>query len=126
MTNKKHQVAIINCKDVHFNYGDDHEVLIQSISDWSEVTTEELSLLNRFSLNYSWKVIERLDSDPKFIATTVQAALNQVKAQQKAQEEAKAKAEAAKVQRELKRKAKTQAEELRLLQTLQSKYKDKQ
>lgn len=126
MENKKHLIAIVNCRDHYFNYGDDHAMLIQSISDWSEVTTEELNLLQRFGLNYSWKVIERVDADPKFIATTVKAALAEVKKQEELQAEAKAKAEAAKAQRELKRQAKTQAEELKLLETLQSKYKDKQ
>lgn len=121
----KRLIAIVNFKDCYFNYGDDYEQVAQSISEWSEVTEEEFELLTTFSGKYTWKVIERLDKKPKFIPTTVKAAINEARAHQELVAKQKAEAEAKKLARELKRKAKTIEQEKKLLDELKLKYEGK-
>lgn len=71
-----HQIAIITIKDAYFNHGDDYDTVITSITDWSEVTTEELDLLQRYAgsdRQHAFRVLERLDvAGSKFLPKTIE------------------------------------------------------
>lgn len=122
MDEKKRLIAIITTKDRYFNYGDDHEVFVTSISDWTEVTEKEFQLLSSYSANYNWRVIERLDYKKDFIPKTVAAALAEVEKFKEEERKRKAELEKRKLERELKKKAKTEEQEKALLKELAQKY----
>lgn len=118
------QIAIIKPK-LYFDGYDDYNKIIESISDWSEVTDKELDLIMRYCHNYNYQVIERVDTKPEFIIKTVQQALLEAKKHEEQEAKRKAEAEQKKLDRALKKKAKDEAQELKLLAELQAKHSDK-
>lgn len=116
------KIAIIT---TYTNY-DNYDVLVDSITDWSEVSDYDYQILVAESHNTgNFQVIERLDAKPDFIPKTIadylQKAKEEAENKRRAEQAAKAKKEAA----ALKKKAKTEADELALLRQLQEKHKDK-
>lgn len=123
-----HQIAIIATKEIHNGWGD-NEVIITSITDWSEVTTEELGLLVRYSRSHlhKFQVIERLDViGSNFIPKTIEqfkklAAKEEV---ERAAQAAKAKeeADARAAKRLAKQLAKQETTEKKALEELAKKH----
>lgn len=116
------KIAIVT---TYTNY-DNYDVLVDSITDWSEVSDYDYQILVAESHNTgNFQVIERLDAKPDFIPKTIadylQKAKEEAENKLRAEQAAKAKKEAA----ALKKKAKTEADELALLRQLQEKHKDK-
>lgn len=67
-----HKIAIIKTFDYCPGYGDDGmETIVQSITDWAEVTDDEYKTLYAASRNLGFKIIEQPVDLPKFIAKTV-------------------------------------------------------
>jgi septin family protein len=118
------QIAIIKPKLYSDGY-DDYTKIIDSISDWSEVSNEELKLLKSYCNNYDYEVIERVDTKPEFIIKTIQQALIEAKKHEEQRAKQKAEAEQKKLERALKKKAKDVAQELKLLAELQAKHSGK-
>lgn len=114
-------IAII--KPYHIERYDDYSVLVESITDWSEVTDEEYALLCNWSNKYDYTVITRLDKQPDFLPKTISAALKEAKKEQEELEKKKQEEQKLKLERELKRKARNEKKERELLEALQEKYK---
>lgn len=116
------EIAIITTKSVE--YYDDYSKIVDSITDWSEVSDEDYKLLVRFSNKYDWTVIERLDKKPGFLLSSVKAALDEVKLEEERQRLDKEEADRKKQERLLKKKAKDEAAEKKLLEQLLAKHGD--
>lgn len=120
-----HKVALLKVHHhTHYsNYGDDEIVtsMIDHISDWEEVTTEDLKLLKQYCYsNASYIVVEFMDK------SKLRKSISEVLAEQKKAEQDRIKAaELAaerKLQRELKKKAKTEAEQRALFEQLSKQF----
>jgi hypothetical protein len=114
-------IAII--KSRYIERYDNYSVLVESITDWSEVTDEEYALLCNWSNKYDYTVITRLDKQPDFLPKTISAALKEAKKEQEELEKKKQEEQKLKLERELKRKARNEKKERELLEALQEKYK---
>ena len=115
-------IAIVKPKRI--DCYDDYSVLVESITDWSEVTDEEYALLYNWSNKYDYTVITRLDKQPDFLPKTISAALEEAKKEQEYLEKQKQEAQKLKLERELKRRARNEKKERELLEALQEKYKE--
>ena len=115
------KIALIKPKTIE-QY-DDYSKIVDSISDWQEVTTEERNLLRTFCEKYDYSIIEFVENQEGIISKGVQYALNEAKKweEQKVKEEAER--ERRKQERLLKKKAKDEKAELELLKQLEAKYK---
>ena len=109
------------CKFKYSDY-DNCDKIIESITDWTEVTEEDYNLLVSFSWKCDWAIIERLDKKPGFVLSTVKAAIEEARSAQERLEKDKQEAERKKQERLLKKKAKDEEAEKKLLQTLLVKH----
>lgn len=114
------EIAIITTKGLE--YYDDYSKIVNSITDWSEVSDEDYKLLVRYSNKYDWEIIERLDKKPRFILSSVKAASEEVKLEEERQRLAKEEADRKKQERLLKKKAKDEVAEKKLLEQLLAKH----
>lgn len=115
------KIAIITVKEQYSDYNYYDEV-IESITEWSEVSEEDYNLLVKFSYGHDWRVIERLDSNPDFIPKTIEAAIKEVRLEAERVEKQRLEAEKKKQERLLKKKAKDEAAEKKLLEQLLAKH----
>lgn len=115
------KIAIVTVKE-QWNSYDDYCKVIESITEWSEVSEEDYELLVKFSYNHDWKVIERLDSDPTFIPRTVEAAIREAHLEAEKVEKQHQAADKKKQERLLKKRAKDEAAEKKLLEQLLAKH----
>lgn len=115
------EIAIVTYRDKYVNY-DDYERVVDSITDWTEVSEEDYKLLLSFSSKRNWTILERLDKKPGFVPNTVKAALEEVRLEEERQRIAKKEAERKKQERLLKKKAKDEAAEKKLLEELLVKH----
>lgn len=91
-----HKIAIIKQRDIFYNYGDDREAIINSITSWEEVSDEEFDLLEKAAYRFEFVVIEQPIDTKTFIAKTISDYVAMVKEEQAKEEKAKkARAEAA-------------------------------
>lgn len=116
------KIAIVSPK-LDYDY-ESNDRIIESITDWSEVTDEEYKLLYAYCRNYNYSIIERKDIQPEFILKTIAQAKEEARFLQEKLQKQKEIAEKKKQDALLKRKAKTEAEEKKLLEQLKSKYKE--
>lgn len=106
-----HKIAIVIARDNFYNYGDDYDRLIESISEWTEVDDETFALLKKaeMSRRYDFGVLEQPVHPRVFIKNTVEDYVAHVKAEEEKREaEKKKKAEAAR-KRKLNKMAKDEA-----------------
>lgn len=113
-------IAIIKINDN--SYYNDYSHIIQSITDWSEVTYEDYQLLKTYCDQRSYTIIERIDVDQSALIKTVEQAKLLAKREAEEKQKQKELEEQKKQARLLKKKAKTEAEEKKLLEQLQQKY----
>ena len=66
-----HKIAIIKTRDIIYNYGDDKESIINSITSWEEISDEDFVLLNKASYRFNFVVIEQPIDTKVFIAKTI-------------------------------------------------------
>jgi hypothetical protein len=106
------QIAIFKPHLIH--YYEDYTALIESITEWSEVTDEEYKLLQQWVAKYDYTMIERVDKKPDFLPKTIAAAIAEAKALDDALKKQKEEAERKRQERALKKlaKDKRQKEEL--------------
>lgn len=117
------KIAIISSSEVFDNYGDDYQLVAQSITDWSEVSDDDYSLLRSFCGNgNSYTLINREDVKETFIPRLVSEFTALAKVEKEKQELEKKKREEAKLNRELKKKAKTEEQERKLFESLKTKF----
>lgn len=109
------KIAII--KEYNHYDNDYNEKLINSISDWSEVSDEEYKMLVSYQIKGNYTLIERIDS-PEFIKKTVGDYLEWASAEEKrkmflAEQRAK---------RKILKTTKKEEEERKLFEELSKKY----
>lgn len=91
-----HKIAIIKTREVFYNYGDDRESIINSVTTWEEISDEDFVLLNKASHRFDFVVIEQPVDTKVFIANTIADYTAMARAEEaKAEKEKKARAEAA-------------------------------
>jgi len=120
------KIAIIKIQKIMNDWDyEESKILINSITDWAEVTDEELFALRAFSARSTdpYYVIEQPKNQEEFIANSVKGYLALTKKREAEVAAEMAKAAKKKQERELKKVAKTEAQEKALLEALQKKYK---
>ena len=66
------KIAIITSRDTYCGYDDeDYQRIIESITDWDEVTDEEFKTLQFAAPRLGFSILERPIDAPKFIAKTI-------------------------------------------------------
>jgi hypothetical protein len=115
-----HKIAIIKTFDYYPGYGDDgHEVIIQSITDWEEVTDDEFKTLEAASRTLGFKMLEQPTDLPKFVAKTVKDYKAWALAEEaRRAKEAKDRADKA-LERKFKKELKDKDSKLKMLKKLQ-------
>lgn len=116
------KIAIITTLDYGY---DDYNKVIESITDWSEVTDEQYKVLykHRTTLG-NYDIIERLDSK-EFIQNTIASYLQHCAKEEIRIAEEKKKQEQRRIAAELKEKAKKESDEIAMLLELHKKHPNK-
>lgn len=112
-----HKIALLEI--TRYEYYEDYEKIISAISEWEEVTTEELKLLkDYYNKNGGYTLVEFVENQRKKIDFAVKAQLEYIRKETERQEaEKKLKAEAA-VARKYKLQEKKLEEKKQLLEQL--------
>lgn len=122
------KVAIIKGREVaSYDRYDDYASyynIVEHITDWEEVTDEEVKILRQVAPFKNFTLIEFVENPKQFIAKTVKEYLADVKAEQERQAAEKKKKEEAALQRKIKKEAKTKESKLALLKKLQEELGD--
>jgi hypothetical protein len=113
-----HKIAIITTAELYYNYGDDRNVVVDSITDWTEVSDEEFKMLSVAQNSLGFTLLEQPTDVPKFVAKTVADYLQMVENQKKKDAEEKLRREEAALQRKIKKEAKDQKTKLAMLKKL--------
>lgn len=114
------KIAIITVRDVSIGY-EDQDTIVQSISDWAEVSDEEYTLLRRYLPSDTY-ILEFTPVEE--IPLLVKDFLKKAEAEKEAELARKKAAAKKKRERDLKKKAKTEEQERLLLEELKRKYED--
>ena len=114
------KIAILLSREFYTgDYDDYYHKIIDSITDWEEVSEEDYKTLQLASYTTGFQIIERPVNTPAFIAKTVADYLVAAKAAiLKAEEEKKKKAEAAQ-ERKFKKELKDRESKLKMFKKLQ-------
>lgn len=125
-----HQVAIVRFVDRYYNYGDDYDTFVHSITDWEEVDDETFKLLQGASSFYNdgmrFMVVERLTTKSPVVVNTVAAYVKHLQQQKEAAEKAAAEREAKAAERRLKKLAKDEAARRQLFEQLQREFNEQE
>ncbi len=115
-----HKIAII-VSDSHYDYEkDDYKRVVESITDWAEVSDQDFKLLKESSSRRGFDIIEQPLDVPGFIKTTVAEEI-EIARQEAVQKEKEKKAREAKAQAKKHAQAlKDQASKLALFEKLKA------
>ena len=114
-----HKIAIVMADDGYGYSGSyDHDTVITSITEWTEVTDEEFRLLSGAKYEMGFAILEQPVDTPAFVAKTVKDYIVLVEKRKQKEEEEKRKQEEAALQRKIKKQAKDQESKLKLLKKL--------
>jgi len=115
------KIAIITTRDYTRGYGDDYDdygKIIESITDWEEVSDEDFKTLTYASSRLGFSLLERPVDTKKFIAKSIADYTAIAKAEEiRAAEEKKAREEAA-LQRKFKKELKDKVSKEKMLKKL--------
>lgn len=118
-----HKIAIIYGRELsHYDsYHDDYSTtkIVESITDWEEVSDEDFKALQFASARLNFSIIERPIEIKTFIAKTIADYLAVAKAEAKRAEDEKKKREEAALERKFKKELKDKASKLKMLKKLQ-------
>lgn len=119
------KIAIITTRDLYFNYDDDRHVIVDSITDWTEVSEEDYTLLNK-AANYrgGFAVIEQPTAPKEFIKKTIEDYIKFEKAEQEKRDKEKKAREEAALQRKIKKELKDKKSKLALFNKLKEELGD--
>ena len=113
------KIAIItNSTHCFDQYGDDYTRVIDSITDWTEVSDEDYRALGTMQHKLGFNVIEQPTDTKVFIGKTVAAYIAYAKAEEIAQEKAKKEREVAALARKYKKELKDKDGKEKLLAKL--------
>jgi len=124
-----HKVAVIRFIGQYTSYDDYNDNIVNSITQWEEVSDEEFNLLVD-SCNYAtakisgfeYRVVEQLSIDSKTVIRNIREYVQHIEAQRKAEQIAKdARAEKAR-ERQMKKLAKDKEARRLLLEQLQQEF----
>ena len=107
----------------HESYSfDDYERIIDGITEWEEVTAEELKLLKDYHRNYNvdWTIIEFVERQKETIEFAVSAQIKHAKAFQEKQKKEQEERERKSLERRLKKEKKTIENKRKLLEELKA------
>lgn len=117
------KVAIIKGREVasYDRYDDytSYQRIVEHITDWEEVTDEEVDILRRMAPMKDFTLVEHVEFPRQVINKTVSEYLADVKAEKARQEAEKKKRADAALQRKLKKEAKDRESKLALFKKLQ-------
>lgn len=114
------KIAIIRVEGRYTHY-DDYDSVIESISDWADVSNEEVKLLRRW-LDSNYRVLEFVPTER--IPLLVKECLELSRKKEEAEIAKKAAAAKKQLERDLKKKAKAEEQERLLLEELKRKYEE--
>lgn len=114
-----HKIAIITTRDGSYDsYNEEYIKIIDSITDWENVSDEEFSTLQFASPRLGFKLIERPTDIKKFIAKTITDYKAIAKAEEERAAEEKKNREEAALQRKFKKDLKDKASKEKMLARL--------
>jgi hypothetical protein len=113
-----HKIAIIKTKDSYSNY-DNMETVITSITDWTEVTHDEYTILYKLQYDEQFMILEQPVDTKEFVAKTVAEYLEKAKKAEAAALIAKKKKVEANLARKHKKELQDRESKLALLRKLQ-------
>jgi len=114
-----HKIAIITTRDCCYNdYDDEYSKIIDSITDWEDVSDEEFQTLKFASSRLGFALLERPSDMKKFIAKTITDYMAIAKAEAERAEVEKKKREEAALQRKFKKDFKDKASKEKMLARL--------
>jgi hypothetical protein len=114
-----HKIAIITTRDGSYDsYNDEYIKIIDSITDWEDVSDEEFRTLQFASSRLGFKLIERPADMPKFIAKTIKDYKAISKAEEERAAEEKKNREEAALQRKFKKDLKDKVSKEKMLNKL--------
>jgi NADH dehydrogenase/NADH:ubiquinone oxidoreductase subunit G len=116
------KVAILLTTDVYSydEYNDDHRSIVNSITEWEEISNEDFQVLQSASYRKGFKIVEQPANPSDFIAKTVSEEIARAKEEAiKLEAEKVARAEAAKLKK-YKKDLKDKESKLALLKKLQA------
>ena len=116
------KIAIITIHEGCYNSYDDYSRIVQSVTDWAEVSDEDFFTLKNASYQKGFTIIEQEMDQYGFIKRTVAEYLAELAEAAKKEAERKEKEAAKRRERELKRKAKNEEAEKALLADLLKKH----
>jgi hypothetical protein len=119
-----HKIAIITSRDVYFNYGDDTSRIVETITDWEEVTDEDFKTLSYASGRLGFAIVEQPVNTKDFIAKTIADYKAIAKAEVKKAAAEKAKRDQAALERKFKKELKTKESKIAMLKQLQAELGD--
>lgn len=113
------KIAIIKTFEYCPGYGDDgYETIVQSITDWAEVSDEDFKTLHAASTVLGFKLIEQPTDLPKFVLKTVADYKAWALAEEARQAEEKKKREKTALERKFKKELKDKASKEAMLRKL--------
>lgn len=122
MTDQKmHLIAIIKVHEEYRSY-DSSDVIIDSISEWEEVTSDELSLLKNYFSCYDYRIIEKFPNQKDIIRQGIRVALQEAQEEKRKQDEANAKKASAALARKQTREQRVADRERKQLKALLEKH----
>ena len=114
-----YRIAIIKTLEYYPGYGDEgSETIIQSITDWAEVTDDEFKTLKAASSSMGFVVLEQPVDTPKFVAKTVADYKAFVIAEEARKAEAEKKRDELALERKFKKELKDKASKEKMLAKL--------
>lgn len=118
-----HKIAIITSRDFYsddqdYNYDSTHTKIVESITDWKEITDDEFLALKSNSSRLGFTVIEQPINIDAFVKKTVDDYLAFTKAETKRLAEEKVAREAAALARKFKKELKDRDSKLKMFQKL--------
>jgi hypothetical protein len=116
------KVAILLTTDVYSydEYNDDHRSIVNSITEWEEISNEDFQVLQAASYRKGFKIVEQPTNIKEFVAKTVTEEIARAKEEAiKLEAEKVARAEAARLKK-YKKDLKDKESKLALLKKLQA------
>jgi len=122
------KIAIIKMREVPYSeYGDPegYQMIVQSITDWQEVSDEDYRTLQLASGSLGFKILEQPTDVPAYIAKTIKEYTALARAEEARLAEEKRKREDAALQRRLKKELKDEKTKKALYEKLKEEFEAK-
>lgn len=116
-----HKIAIITTRDYTRGYGDDYDdygKIIESITDWEEVSDDDFKTLQYAASRLNFAILEQPTDTKKFIAKSIADYTAIAKAEAERAAEEKKKRDEAALQRKFKKELKDKASKEAMLKKL--------